>query len=190
MDKEIFELIFDEEKMGVFAISFVSNPANKLNFHYFNDEKPLYFVEDEEKRIVFGNIMVADTPILRKPRLDLNIEDYHYVVFSKETIEKLALNYLKNGFQHNATAQHRYIIDGVTLFESFTTDENIVVKGYEDIPIGSWFGKFKVENDTIWNEIKNGTFKGFSIEAELTYNFEDEELEYYKKVYNKLINKK
>jgi hypothetical protein len=33
------------------------------------------------------------------------------------------------------------------------------------LPEGSWFGSFKVDNDEVWATIKDGTFKGFSVEG-------------------------
>lgn len=53
------------------------------------------------------------------------------------------------------------------MFESFVTDENRVssVKGFEDLPLGTWFITCKVMSDQVWNDIKSGVFNGFSLEA-------------------------
>ena len=37
--------------------------------------------------------------------------------------------------------------------------------GFTELPVGTWFVGDHVENDAVWNEVKDGTFKGFSIEA-------------------------
>jgi hypothetical protein len=60
----------------------------------------------------------------------------------------------------------------VFIFESFVTDENRVssVKGFESLPIGTWFITCKVLSDTVWNAIKDGTFNGFSLEAMFKMN--------------------
>ena len=35
-----------------------------------------------------------------------------------------------------------------------------------DVPVGTWMGSVKVENDEIWNDyVKTGKVKGFSIEG-------------------------
>ena len=34
-----------------------------------------------------------------------------------------------------------------------------------DVPDGTWLAEYKIEDDKVWNEIKNGTYKGFSIEG-------------------------
>jgi hypothetical protein len=36
--------------------------------------------------------------------------------------------------------------------------------GY-DLPNGTWFVKMKIENDDLWNKIKEGELKGLSIEG-------------------------
>ena len=38
-------------------------------------------------------------------------------------------------------------------------------KGYDKVSDGSWFVSMKVENDAVWESVKNGTFKGFSVEG-------------------------
>ena len=38
-------------------------------------------------------------------------------------------------------------------------------KGFEDIEDKSLFGTYKVLNDDVWGKIKDGTFKGFSLEG-------------------------
>lgn len=58
------------------------------------------------------------------------------------------------------------------MFESYIIDRQRGItppKGFEDIADGSWFGSFKVENDNIWQEVKAGTFKGFSVEGLFMY---------------------
>ena len=38
-------------------------------------------------------------------------------------------------------------------------------KGFSELPEGSWFGSFRVENDDVWQQVKDGDFKGFSVEG-------------------------
>jgi hypothetical protein len=37
------------------------------------------------------------------------------------------------------------------------------VKGYEHLPIGTWFVGAKVKSDEYWNKIKSGELNGWSI---------------------------
>jgi hypothetical protein len=65
------------------------------------------------------------------------------------------------------------VMDGVTMFESWIVDEKRGVKpmkGFEDVKEGSWFGSFKVENEEVWNMIKDGKVKGFSVEGIFNYS--------------------
>jgi hypothetical protein len=39
------------------------------------------------------------------------------------------------------------------------------MKGFEDAPEGSWFISAKVDNTSIWDGIKTGALKGFSVEG-------------------------
>ena len=43
--------------------------------------------------------------------------------------------------------------------------------GY-DLPNGTWFVKMKIDNDELWNKIKEGELKGLSIEGYFTNKFE------------------
>jgi len=43
------------------------------------------------------------------------------------------------------------------------------MKGFENVPDGSWFGSFKVDNDEVWQLIKDGKVKGFSVEGVFNY---------------------
>ena len=43
------------------------------------------------------------------------------------------------------------------------------MKGFEDVPDGSWFGSFKVDNEEVWQMIKDGKVKGFSVEGLFNY---------------------
>ena len=174
---KIYELIVDEETNGVSAISLVENPAVEYNFLTFNKEKMMFSIENLEKRELFGVIMLADTPILRNENKILNIP-VHYITFTKETIRKIVEKYSKRKLNDSVTLDHNVSTDGVYMFESYIINREQGIyppKEFNDIPDGSWVGRFKVENEEVWNSIKNGTFKGFSIEGEFKYNFNNEE---------------
>lgn len=50
------------------------------------------------------------------------------------------------------------------------------MKGFEDVTDGSWFGSFYVENPEVWNNIKDGFLKGFSVEGVFDYETPTKEL--------------
>lgn len=148
---------------GASALTWAESKLNQI-------ERQSFAIQDEEERIISGALMLADTPIYRN---DGNGE--YYVVFTKDTIKKIAQKYFKKGYQNNVNLQHDsgMVQDGVTMFESWIVDEKRGVKpmqGFEDVKDGSWFGSFKVENDEVWNLIKEGKVKGFSVEGIFNYS--------------------
>ena len=132
-------------------------------------ERQNFAIQSEEERIISGPLMLADTPIYRN---DDNGE--YYVVFTKETIKKIAQRFFKKGYQSNVNLMHDQgnLTDGLTMFESWIKDDKRgikAMKGFEDVPDGSWFGSFKVDNDEVWNMVKEGKVRGFSVEGQFNY---------------------
>lgn len=164
---EIIELIIDEDKelSGVEAISIVEYPAIEENFVALSHQKEYKFQTiDNEKRILVGPLLVPDKQIYRR---DGNRE--YYVYFSKETIRKAMELYAKRGYQNNATYEHKEDVNGLTLVESWILEDKNNDKSNiygMDLPVGTWLGAIKVNNDVIWNDyVKTGQVKGFSIEG-------------------------
>jgi Putative phage serine protease XkdF len=132
-------------------------------------ERNAFAIQDEDERIITGALMLADTPIYRN---DQNGE--YYVVFTKETIKQIAQKFFAKGYQSNVNLMHDsgQQMEGITMFESWITDAKRGIKamaGFEDVPDGSWFGSFKVNNDQVWQMIKEGKVKGFSVEGLFQY---------------------
>ena len=77
--------------------------------------------------------------------------------------------YLIQGKQNNSTLEHQYQINGLSLVESWIVEDKVHDKSVKygmDLPLGTWVGAVKVNNDEIWNEfVKTGRVKGFSIEG-------------------------
>jgi hypothetical protein len=169
MNMKLIELIIDEEMEvnGIDAISIVENPAIEENFVAMsNDAKEYKFAEvSKEKKIIMGALLVPDKPIYR---IDDDNGEY-YIYFSKDTIRKCMELFFKNGNQSNATFEHMESITGLTMVESWIVEDENMDKSklYNlNVPLGTWMGTIKVDNESIWNEfIKTGAVKGFSIEG-------------------------
>ena len=152
-------------------IGLVDRPAIERNFQAFKaQQQRAAFVLNEEKRIISGPAMIADMPLYRK---DDQLGEY-YVVFDKPAIQAIvekfsAKGYLKNfNLFHNAQQQ----VSDVTIFNSFVSDAELGVApltGFEDVADGSWFISAKVNNQTVWDNVKAGTIKGFSVEGLFNY---------------------
>lgn len=170
---KIVELIISEEEKedqdGVFAISLVEDPAIDEYWVALSKEKrQLKFAKvDEDKRLLIAPALVPNKHIFRMAD---DGSDY-YVWFSKETIKKASELYMKRNHLQSATYEHEKDIDGLCVVESWVK-ESVVDKsvkyGFEHCPIGTWFVTMKVENDEVWNKVKNGEVLGFSIEGFFT----------------------
>ena len=155
-----YDVAFDSD---VYCISLVQDPAIEVNYVALSKEKPLQILlEKEDKHIIVGCALVPDKPIYRRDG-----DEEFYIQFSAETIEKLAHNYLANDRVYSFSTDHKDVADDVYIIETWLkTSENDKSKDYDlDVPIGSWLIMAKVENDAIWNRIKEGELQGFSIEA-------------------------
>lgn len=163
---KIIELILDEAQdlMGIEAISIVENPAIEEDFVALKSQEFKLAEIDKEKRILLGALLIPNKPIYRK-----NGEDEYYIYFSKDTVEKASQLYLKNGNQNNSTLEHKHNIEGLTLVESWIVEDEVHDKSRKydlEVPVGTWMGAVKVNNEEVWNEyVKTGKVKGFSIEG-------------------------
>jgi hypothetical protein len=150
-------------------VALVDRPAIEKSFVAFADQRQQFAIKDEEEQIISGPLMLADTPIYRN---DQNGE--YYVVFTKDTIKQIAQKFFKKGYQQNVNLMHDdgRVVSGLTMFESWITDEKRGIKpmdGFGEVPDGSWFGSFKVDNEEVWQMIKDGKVKGFSVEGVFNY---------------------
>ena len=160
----IYKATVTNEETGIYCISLVDDPAVEKDWLYFNeDKKPMTFaVQDEEKRIIRGLIMECDKLIYRRDDSGYEFD----ITFDAKTIRTLAQKYLKDGFQNNVDTMHNdQLVDGVELVQWFISDKEngINPAGFEDVADHSLFAEFHVLNDDIWNSVKDGTFKGFSL---------------------------
>jgi len=165
---EVFELVIDtDDESGVTAIALVDQPAIESNWMAFSKQSEYKFnVKDEEKRIIEGYFMVADLLI---PRIGENGEKF-FVKFSAKTIEQIREKQSRLGLTNNFNLMHdpRQIAEGVYMLDNLIIDNErgkVAPKEFEKVPNGSLWGSAKVDNDEIWNSIKAGEFKGFSVEG-------------------------
>ena len=131
-----------------------------------------FAILSEEKRIVSGAVMLADELIFRSANKVIKTD--HYVKFSADTIKAIAIKWAKKNFNNHVNLMHdpTQKVKGVTMFESWLVDTErgiMPMKGFEGVANGSWFGSFYVENEKVWQSIKKGDYKGFSVEGLFDY---------------------
>ena len=150
--------------LGVKAISVVEQPAINVDFVALNEQKPQFVkLQADSKHLLCGALLIPDQLIFRR---DDKTNEEFYIRYSSQVIEQVAHNYLKQGKQSNATLEHTDKIEGLTLVESWITCANDKSKDYGfDLPVGTWFGVIKCDNEDVWNQVEQGKVKGFSIEG-------------------------
>ena len=153
----------DDETTGLSAVSLVDYPAVERDFLLF-DKQEMLFKADDEKQIISGIALLADTPIYRR-----NQHGEFYVVFEKDTIRQLVEKYSKQGLFNSVNLMHQSdaFVDSVYLIESLIIDKQrgICPTEFNDCPDGSWYVSYYVDNKALWDEIKKGEwFNGFSVE--------------------------
>tara|TARA_R100001463_G_scaffold15126_6_gene39536 strand:+ start:2243 stop:2953 length:711 start_codon:yes stop_codon:yes gene_type:complete len=163
----------DSQELAIDAISLVSSPAIEQDFVYFGKEKNnLTFAKvDEEKRMLVSPALIPNKQIFR---YDPNTDSEYYVYFSTDTVRKASELYLKHNNHHKATYEHQDRVSGVLTVESWIKEGDMdksKLYGY-DLPNGTWFVKMKINNDELWNKIKEGELKGLSIEGYFTDKME------------------
>jgi len=169
MDKKrIVKCVIDENGMlGLTAMGLVDVPAIEENWVALSSEKIKLASVDKERRMLYGAALIPEKLILR---IDKNNEEY-YMKFERETIERLAHDFYKKNLHHTTNLQHQYPVTGVTIVESWLKEGNSdksLALGLSDLPDGTWFIGAKVDDDTVWEEVKSGAIRGFSIEGMFT----------------------
>lgn len=150
-----------------YAISLVESPAIEEDFIALSkeEEKVEIKLSDDEKHIVYGAVLVPDKDIYRN-----NGENEFYLSFSKESIEKMSQDFMREYRQYEVKTDHDKIADEVCVVESWIKtdlfkDKSVALGLNETLPIGTWFAGMKVNNIETWERIKSGELKGFSVES-------------------------
>lgn len=158
-------------KVGVdsetYAISLVEEPAIEETLVALSEQKEIKVqMANEEKHMVYSAVLVPDKPIYRR-----NDEgEEFYVEFTKESIEKMSQQFLKEYKQNEITLDHETMASDITVVESWIKsdlykDKSVALGLNENLPVGTWFAGMKVNQIDVWDRIKSGELKGFSVES-------------------------
>lgn len=196
MKLPVIELKIDEANESfVSAIALVENPAIESDFIAFNSIQN--FTINDEKQELIGAAMIPDKPIYRN-----GTNGDFYAVFSKDTIRQIAQVFAQKGLFNNTNIEHTITPADSFVFQSYIVDGSKDINSPKGIeaPDGSWIVGVKVVNPTVWQAIKKGQVKGFSVEgvfalfptdqlSDGTQNIEDLELSKAIKEFNAAIAK-
>ena len=151
---KVIELFVDEEQDAILqSISIVDKPAIEREFMYFSEEGRLmlYFQEEGDQRIVVSPAMIPDKLIPRKD----DKGNIYYVYFSKDTVAKAAEYLMKYNKQSHSNVNHQRIYSNdMYVMESWikeSQNDKSTDFGFGDLPEGTWFVKFRILNDNVWN---------------------------------------
>lgn len=148
----IFELfVEDSEDIG---LALVGMPAIEQDFMYFNEE-PVKMQFNDEKQMIVGPALIPNQLIYRNDALG-----ERYIYFSEETIVKfveLLMSKEKNKFNLGHTDNY---LDAILIESYFAKEDNEF-----NVAKGSWIVGLKVRDIDVWEQIKNGDFKGFSVQS-------------------------
>ena len=169
----IVELVIDEDDLdsGIEAVSVVESPAIEENFIALKKHELELKEIDKEKRILMGAALIPNKQIFR--RNDKGEE--YYIYFSEDTVRKASELFLMRSNQNNATYEHDEKLNGMSVVESWLIEDEKLDKSKKygfNLPKGTWMISMKVNNDEVWNDVKLGKVKGFSIEGYFADKYE------------------
>ena len=160
-EKPLLRFTINGEEDGVKIISLVEFPAVERNFIQLSKEVKLSL--NEEKRELLGVALIPDMPIYRRDE-----QGEYYITFSAEAIRKAAIDFYKKLNVNMADVEHTHNLEnGITYFQSLIVDKKngICPTAFKDLPDGTWIVGCKIDNDEVWNAVKSGEVKGFSIDG-------------------------
>ena len=160
-DIPVFNIDFTDESIWN-SISIVDFPAIEKDFVKLSKQSEVKFSINEEKRDIMGPVIIKDQLIYRNDE-----RGEYYIKFSADTIKKMAIAFFQRDAQNNGNVMHSVDVPGVTFYQSFIKDsaKGLSPEGFEDVPDGSWFVTAHIENDEVWNLIRNRDLRGFSIDC-------------------------
>lgn len=156
-------------KVGIdsetYAISLVDEPAIESDFIALKkeEEKMEVKLSEDEKHMLYGACLIPDKDIYRN-----NGEQEFYINFTKESIEKMSQDFMKEYRQREITLDHQEEASEVCVVESWLVADQYRDKANAlglDVPVGTWMVGMKVNNIETWDRIKAGELRGFSVES-------------------------
>jgi hypothetical protein len=162
-------IVNDIDQTGTDFISLVKEPAIEVGFHAFSIDKDRYsFKTLVDKQKLMGPVAIPDMKIYRN---DEELGEY-YIVFSAETIQKMADKFNRSSKSQSVNLDHQ----PNSKIESAYVSENWIIEGENDkskghgfeLPVGTWMATIHVADKDVWNDtIKTGNVLGFSLEGML-----------------------
>ena len=144
-----------------------AHPKDDTSYEVDNTDNEMSFsVFSVEERMVVGAAMVPDKMIIRRNEITGEI---YYVYFTAETIKKLQQKFMIEKLLDKTNVEHgRKFLNGVSVVESWIVDDpehdkqQVFGMSY---PRGTWMCSMKIEDEAIWQKIKEGKLNGYSVQG-------------------------
>ena len=154
----------DDPETTVSFNSLVASPAHEKAFQMFSKDK-VKWQFNEEERIVTGVAIACDLPIYRNQQ-----GHEFYVTFGKQAIKDIVFDYARRGNFNNVNLNHdeKDIVSGAYMTMLYQIDNEkgfTAPERFKDESDGSLLVSYKITDDNLWNDVKQGKFTGFSIEG-------------------------
>jgi len=164
--KKVIKYGIDEfGTLGVNAVSLVDYPAIEDDFIALKADDVKLAAVNNERRMVYGALLIPDKEILR---IDEETQEEYFVVFPRDVIEAIAHKFMRTNSHHSATVMHEAAVTGCVMVESWIkegAEDKSIALGLTAQPDGTWYGGMKIDNNQMWEEVKQGNLRGFSIEG-------------------------
>ena len=157
---------------SVFRIALVESPAIETDFIFLSKQDfPIQLSVQEEKRMIYSPVLIPDKII---PRVT-NAGDPYEIYFSGDTIEEIAKDYMLKKVtlgEWNSEHDENQKLEGVDVVENWIVQNPLNDKATElgfKVPAKTWMQGTYISNDEVWAKIKDGTYKGISVEADMNH---------------------
>ncbi len=184
MPMKTYRLTRPEDYKGLMKVSLVDDPAIQSNLMHFSEEKEFLF-QDDEQRIIYAPALIPNKLIFRK---NINGEPAN-VYFDADTIRQLHIDGMRNNYDNRVNLNHqKEDTSGIFCFEQWIIEDSVndksVKLGFE-LPVGTLMKGYKIDNNQVWQDVKDGKLKGLSIEGQLYPEEQQQKVTFKKEDMNK-----
>lgn len=163
-----------------YAISMVEQPAIEVDYVALAKQEEVEVkLSSDERHICYGPALIPNKDIYRN-----NGEQEFYINFTEESIVKMSQDFMKEYRQKEVTLDHESEADEVYIVESWLVEDPYKDKANAlgfNVPKNTWMIGMKVNNIEVWDRVKAGELKGFSVESMIS-------LEEFSKIDNNMID--
>lgn len=150
-----------------YKISMVTEPAIEVDYVALEKQDEVEVkLSSDERHICYGPALIPNKDIYRN-----NGEQEFYINFTEDSIVKMSQEFMKDYRQHEVNLQHEDEVEDVFVCESWIVEDPYKDKANAlgfNIEKGTWMIAMKVNNDEVWEKVKNGELKGFSVESAIS----------------------